>query len=111
MDNIYSVLVNKKNKISKDFINNVKLINVKDVNNNDILIEEETYNQFLKLKNYLTNHENIVIGIEEAYRSKLEQKIIYEEFVSLYGKNYASSFVAPIGASEHHTGNRFNNIF
>lgn len=104
MDNIYSVLVNKKNKISKDFINNVKLINVKDVNNNDILIEEETYNQFLKLKNYLTNHENIVIGIEEAYRSKLEQKIIYEEFVSLYGKNYASSFVAPIGASEHHTG-------
>lgn len=104
MDNIYSVLVNKKNKISEDFIRKINLINVKDVNSNDILIEEETFNQFYKLKYYLMEHEDIIIGIEDAYRSELEQEIIYEEFVSLYGEDYASSFVAPIGCSEHHTG-------
>lgn len=100
----YDILVNRQNKISDDFINDVKLINVKDVNGNNVLIEEKTFNQFLKLKNYLMEYEDIIVEIECAYRSKIEQEIIYEEFVSMYGENYASSFVAPIGCSEHHTG-------
>lgn len=104
MDNIYTTLVNKQNKISEDFINSIKLINTKDVNDNDILIEEETYNAFIALKDYLCKVENILIGIDDAYRSEEEQIRIYKEFVSLYGKEYANSFVAPIGCSEHQTG-------
>lgn len=100
----YDVLVNRKNKISDDFINNIKLISVKDVNGNDVLIEEKAFSQFLKLKHYLMEYEDIIVEIECAYRSKVEQETIYEEFVSLYGEDYASSFVAPIGCSEHHTG-------
>lgn len=47
---------------------------------------------------------NIDIAIDSAYRSLDRQQELYQEFCTKYGKEYASSIVAPVGASEHHTG-------
>lgn len=97
------VLVNKNNRISNDFLNSVKLIEVKDVNNKTILVEEETYEAYLWLKDFL-EHKNIRIGISSGYRDLDHQQRVYDDFVEKYGQEYASKVVAPVGCSEHHTG-------
>ena len=97
------VLVNKNNRISDNFLDNVNLIEVKDVNDKTILVEEETYEAYLCLKDFL-EHKNIIIGISSGYRSLEHQQRVYDDFVERYGIDYAKSVVAPVGCSEHHTG-------
>ena len=63
-----TILVNKQNKIKESYLKKIKLINTKDINNKDVLIEKETYENYLKLKDFL-KEKNIEIGISSAYRS------------------------------------------
>ena len=98
----YKILVNKDNPISKDYINNLNLICIKNCYNDDIYIEKNTYNHYLKLKNELEKI-NINIDIESSYRSIEEQKQIREGFLKKYGEEYVSKYVSYEGYSEHHT--------
>ena len=82
------ILVNKEHKIEKDFIEKVTLIKVKDVNDEDILVEKETYEAYLDLKDFLNNM-NIIIGISSGYRSLDHQQRVYNDFVERYGIDYA----------------------
>ena len=100
---IKKILVNKQNFIKNSYYKRVNFITIKDIDNEDIQIEEETYKSYIKLYQFLKSI-NINIGIASAYRSLDSQKNIYNEFVELYGKDYADKYVAPVGASEHHTG-------
>lgn len=97
------VLVNKSNRIDEEFLKDISLVEVLDVNNQTILVEEETYEAYLNLKEYL-NHMNIIISISSGYRSLEHQQRVYDNFVERYGVEYAKSVVAPVGCSEHHTG-------
>ena len=99
----YKVLVNKENKIKDKFLSKIELITTKDVDDLDVQVEKETYNAYLKLKEFLAT-KNVIIGIASAYRSKEYQQGIYDSFVEEYGKDYADKVVAPVGCSEHHTG-------
>jgi tRNA pseudouridine55 synthase len=99
----YKVLVNKENKIKDKFLSKIELITTKDVDDLDVQVEKETYNAYLKLKEFLAT-KNVIIGIASAYRSKEYQQEIYDSFVEEYGKDYADKVVAPVGCSEHHTG-------
>ncbi len=99
----YKVLVNKENKIKDKFLSKIELITTKNIDNLDVQIEKETYNAYLKLKDFLAT-KNITIGISSAYRSKEYQQELYDEYVNKYGKDYADKVVAPVGCSEHHTG-------
>jgi len=96
------VLVNKYNKLSKSFMDDIVLVEVL-VGEYKYLVEEETYESYLKLKDFLLE-KGIVICISSAFRSFERQGEIYEEFVKKYGKEYADKIVSPIGCSEHHTG-------
>ena len=98
-----TTLINKENKIKNSFYKRVELIDAKDINNNDIQVEKNTYEAFLKLQNALAK-ENIIIGIDSAYRSEEHQLRLYNEFIEKYGKEYADKIVAPVGTSEHHSG-------
>ena len=98
-----TVLVNKKNKIKDSYYKKVNFVTIKDIDNEEIQIEEETYKSYIKLYEFLKSI-NIDIGIASAYRSLDYQKKIYNEFVGLYGKDYADKYVAQVGTSEHHTG-------
>lgn len=99
----YKVLVNKEHKIKENYLSKIELITIKNIDNEDIQVEKETYHAYLKLKKFLET-KNIIIGISSAYRSKEYQQEIYDSFVKDYGKDYADKFVAPVGCSEHHTG-------
>lgn len=98
-----TILVNKQNKIKESYLKKIKLINTKDINNKDVLIEKETYENYLKLKDFL-KEKNIEIGISSAYRSIEDQEKIYNEFLEKYGEKYTKTHVAVPYASEHHTG-------
>jgi len=71
-------------------------------------LEEKTYNSFIKLKKYLNITYGINIVMDSAYRSLEEQQNIMDDFIKKYGEEYAKSTVAPVGASEHHTGLAFD---
>lgn len=96
------VLVNKDNKISDTFINDINLVEVL-VGEKKYLVEEETYSAYLKLNDFLLE-KKIITCISSGYRSLERQQQIYDEFVEKYGIEYAKKIVAPVGCSEHHTG-------
>lgn len=98
-----TILVNKQNKIKESYLKKIKLINTKDINNKDVLIEKETYENYLKLKDFL-KEKNVEIGISSAYRSIEDQEKIYNEFLKKYGEEYTKTHVAVPYTSEHHTG-------
>ena len=99
----YAILVNKNNKIKSNYLNRINLITTKDQDNEDVMVEEETYKAFKELQNYL-KEKNIHIVIDSAYRSFEHQEELKKTFLEKYGEEYTSKYVAPVGTSEHHTG-------
>ena len=61
-----AVLVNKENKIKESFYKHLELITIKNKSNKELQIEKETYNNYLKLEEYL-KEKGIAIDIEKAY--------------------------------------------
>lgn len=97
-----SILINKDNKIKRNYIEKAPLIKINNESNKEMLIDEETYKAYLELKEYL-KEKNIEIDILSAYRTLEEQEIIYEKYKEKYGEEYANKYVAPKECSEHHT--------
>lgn len=97
----YTVLVNKENKIKDNYKCN--LVSTNNELNEEIKVEENAYNSFLKLKEYLKEL-NIYIDIDDSYRSIDTQQEIYNHYLELNGKDYCDKYVAVPGYSEHHTG-------
>ena len=98
-----TVLVNKEHKIKSSYYKKIDFIETEDIENDKVLVDRKTYEEYLKLKDLLAT-KNIHIDIASAYRSEELQQEVYEEFCELYGKEYADKTVAPVGCSEHHTG-------
>lgn len=99
----YLTVINKENKIKQSYLKNIKLVNRKNYQNKDTLIEEETALAFDQLKNFL-KRKNIKMEIDDAYRSQEHQQNLKEQFSKEYGEDYANAIVAEPGTSEHHTG-------
>jgi len=99
----YTNLVNKTNPLKPNYLNKKNLIEIKNVYEENIQIEEETYNNYLELEKYLKD-KNIIVGIDSAYRSFEEQEKLITEFAEEYGKDYTEKIVANVGTSEHHMG-------
>ena len=98
----YTILVNKDNKFNDKYLSKYELVETTNINNNKILVEKETYNNYLELKDYLSTI-NIEIGIDSAYRSNEEQQEIYNYYLDKFGQEYCDNYVAPTGYSEHLT--------
>ena len=98
-----TILVNKDNLIKNNYINKIKLVSTKDIDDKEVLVEEETLYNFNRLKDYLMNL-NIEVGIISAYRSIEEQEEIYNYYLKKYGSDYCNEYVANPKESEHHTG-------
>lgn len=101
--NKYHILVNKDNPISMDYYNKEKLIKVKNVDNEVVLIDKKTYHYYLKLKRELKKS-NIIIAISSAFRTIEYQEELYNEFLLKYGSDLTQKIVALPKTSEHHTG-------
>ena len=101
--NKYHILVNEDNPISMDYYNKEKLIKVKNVDNEVVLIDKKTYRYYLKLKKELKKS-NIIIAISSAFRTIEHQEELYNEFLLKYGSDLTQKIVALPKTSEHHTG-------
>lgn len=99
----YTVLVNKENKLKDSFLNKIELVVAKDIDNQDVKVEKETYDSFLLLKNDLEK-QGINIGIDSAYRSVEYQEELMNRLFLEKGEEYVNNYVALPGYSEHHTG-------
>ena len=97
----YTVLVNKNNKFKEN--SKYNLITTKNELNEEVQVEEEAYNHFLLLKEYLKEL-NINIDIDDSYRSIDRQTELYEYYLNNNGQDYCDKYVAVPGYSEHHTG-------
>ena len=106
-DDKYSVIINKANPINEEFIKNYKLVTVENNVYNGILLEEETYNNYLKLKENLLQR-GYYININSGYRTFNESKNIYNSYAIEKGESYAEKYVAKPGTSEHNTGLAFD---
>lgn len=96
------ILVNKKNKLSRDFKPN-NLVKVNKCSLDNFYLEEETANAYEKMCLDSIN-KGLNISITSAYRSYNEQEKLYNSYLKLYGKNYVDKYVALPGHSEHQTG-------
>ena len=63
-----TILINKDNPIKQKYIDRLDLIAVKDVINETIYLDKETYDNYLKLESFL-KEKNIIIGLASGYRT------------------------------------------
>lgn len=101
--NKYTILINKQNKIKTSYLKNYKLVSTKNYEQEECLLEEETFKAYLKLKKYLEK-QNIEIALDSGYRSLEYQQELYERIKQELNQEDISYRVALPGTSEHHTG-------
>ena len=99
----YLVLVNKQLSIKYSYLGDRNLLTIYNELGEKVQIEEETYDHFLKLKEYLKSI-GINIGIDDAFRSIETQQKIRDEYLEKYGEEFTDKYVANPEESEHHTG-------
>ena len=105
----YEIIINKANPIDEQTINNYNLVKVENNLYSGIKLEEETYNNYLKLKENLIER-GYYINIRSGFRTFNSSLNIYNNYVKNKGKTYAEKYVAKPGTSEHNTGLAFDFI-
>lgn len=105
----YEVIINKANPISKTDLVKYKIVDVMDNTISNIKLEEETYNNYLRLKDNLLER-GYYISIRSGYRTFEESEKIYNSYITKYGLEYAKKYVAKPGVSEHNAGIAFDFI-
>lgn len=100
----YDMLVNKYNRLDEDFVPD-NLIKVdSDYSYGDNYGNKVMLDNFYKMADDLNEDIGLNIYIRSGYRTYESQVEVYEEYLSLYGKNYVAKYVAYPGFSEHQTG-------
>ena len=99
----YLVLVNKENKLPDDWEEKLETVTVKNSLGDDVEVEKQAYDAYLKLKEALAA-EDVYVDLDSARRSVSEQQRIWDDFTVEYGEDYTKRYVAVPGYSEHHTG-------
>lgn len=97
------MLVNKFNLLTKDY-------NATDIETfplkyayGEVSARKEAYDAFIKMADAAAN-DGITLILTSGFRTYDHQEEVYEEMRNANGKNYADSFAARAGASEHETG-------
>jgi len=99
-----NMLVNKHFKLDENFVpKDLVKVNKKYTDEEDVKLNQETYNAFIELYNAASN-EGLGLVINSAYRSYQDQVEINDFYFKNYGQNYIDKFVAKPGFSEHQTG-------
>ena len=100
----YLTLVNKQNKLPDNWEQIVQLEESTNRWGETYQIEKATLAAFLALQKDLLDNDGVVIELDSTYRSVKRQQEIWDEFEAEKGLEYAQSYVAVPGYSEHHTG-------
>lgn len=105
VNDAYLVLVNKYSQLPDNWESQITLVDAKNVWDEDIKIEKETYENFKKLKEDLEK-DGVVIELDSIYRSVQAQQELWDNWSNdpEKGIDYVRKYVAVPGYSEHHTG-------
>ena len=101
MENKYLILVNKENPMINE--ENYEKVLCESIYAGNRTLEKETYEQFLKLQDFI-KEQGYTIAIESGYRSRKYQQKVWDECEKLHGLEHTKRFVATPGYSEHQTG-------
>ena len=98
-----TLLVNKDHLFNEDMIKDFEMIEYENYNEDTLYVESEAFKHFEMLKAHL-KVDGIIIDLIDAYRSLETQEAIFLDYYKKYGMDYAETYVAMPGTSEHHTG-------
>ena len=99
------VLVNKEHALPDNWENKVEIITVQNSLGEELRIERNTYQQYVKLREALPK-QGVQIELDSVYRSVAEQQEIWDAWSAdpELGPEYCKKYLAVPGYSEHHTG-------
>lgn len=101
----YTMLVNKYNKLSSDFVPNDLISFPSEYCSGECEQGNKTMVEaFSLMANDLYNEKGLKIYANSAYRSYSEQEETYDRYLKLYGEKYVYNNVSLPGFSEHQTG-------
>lgn len=100
----YLILVNGQNPLPRGFADTVELITVQNAVGEEYVIEKRTYEAFLRLRDDLLANDGIQAELISVYRTVERQKGIFDYYTQQFGQEYAKTYAALPGCSEHHTG-------
>lgn len=101
MENKYLILVNKEHPMKNE--SEYEKVLCDSIYANDRTLEKKTYEQFLKLQDFIKEN-GYIIAIESGYRSSDYQQKVWDECLNAHGLEHTKKFVAVPGYSEHQTG-------
>lgn len=114
----FEVLINKENKLDKDYVPKDLIITDENENNfhqfidpnHKPMISKKVYPYFLKMQeDALKEGYNIIL--DSGYRSYEYQLNLWNNYIEKYGLEKTKKLVAPPGASEHQSGLAFDVAF
>ena len=99
------VLVNKEHALPDNWENKVEIITVQNSLGEELRIERNTYQQYVKLREALLK-QGVQIELDSVYRSVAEQQEIWDAGSAdpELGPECCKKYLAVPGYSEHHTG-------
>lgn len=100
----YMVLINGKLRMPQNFEKTVEIIPVENAVGEKYQIEKKTNEAFLRLREDLLQNNGIQIELISVYRTVEKQAEIFERYTAQHGLEYAKTYAAQPGHSEHHTG-------
>ncbi len=100
----YMILINGENRLPEGFENTVELIWVENCAGEKYQIEKKTYEAFLRMREDLLHNDGIQTELISVYRTVAQQEKIFANYTEKFGLEYAKTYAALPGHSEHHTG-------
>lgn len=104
MNSKYMILINGSNRLPDGFEKTVEIIPVENAVGEKYQIEKKTYEAFLRLREDLLENDGIQAELISVYRTVAQQEAIFERYTKNHGLEYAKTYAALPGHSEHHTG-------
>jgi len=100
----YRILVNGDHRLPDNYTDTIELISVENAVGQQYQIEKKTYEAFLRPREDLLQNDGIQTELISVYRTVAQQEKIYARYAREHGEEYARTYVAIPGHSEHHTG-------
>ena len=100
----YMILVNEENCLPDNFESTIELIDVENAIGEKYQIEKKTYHAFLRLREDVLKNHGIQSELISVYRTVATQQNTFDQYIKDFGLEYAKTYVALPGCSEHHTG-------
>lgn len=99
----YLIVVDDSHPVPDGWEEKIGLVKTTNAVGDEVRTEKTAYESYLRLKEALEK-EGVHVDLDSAFRSTEEQQKIIDDFTGKYGEEYARTYAAVPGTSEHHTG-------